>query len=166
MWNRSKGSRADRVDLISSSQDLQQVVDTYNSWNEEQSRLNRQVTVNRKVFIDLDGVLSDFDRGVTELFNGRKVSKIFEFPSLFIPAELPIRYDRRIPNTMPIHSTLFYFSFLYDGLITLLFLVRSHCWSGVVLGISISCCHPNYIFYTILLYFTLYSSYTYSKYKY
>ena len=77
MWNRSKGSRADRVDLISSSQDLQQVVDTYNSWNEEQSRLNRQVTVNRKVFIDLDGVLSDFDRGVTELFNGRKVSKIF-----------------------------------------------------------------------------------------
>ena len=77
MWNRSKGSRADRVDLISSSQDLQQVVDTYNSWNEEQSRLNRQVIVNRKVFIDLDGVLSDFDRGVTELFNGRKVSKIF-----------------------------------------------------------------------------------------
>jgi len=77
VWNRSKGSRADRVDLISSSQDLQQVVDTYNSWNEEQSRLNRQVTVNRKVFIDLDGVLSDFDRGVTELFNGRKVSKIF-----------------------------------------------------------------------------------------
>jgi len=68
VWNKKE-----RLDLVSVSADLEEVVRTYDVWAEETSRITQHKRLSRKVFVDLDGVLCDFDRGVGALFAGRKV---------------------------------------------------------------------------------------------
>ena len=73
VWNKDE-----RIDCFFGSQGdskIEDVVETYDVWNEEQRQKKTKIAREIQLFVDLDGVLVDFDAGVRKIF-GKNPSEI------------------------------------------------------------------------------------------